>query len=72
MTKQELVRDIKQTFNGAGLITAKQVAQYRGVHPNTAAQFLQGLDSTQEGGGHKKYYFVGDVADRILKGRQLS
>jgi len=65
MDKQELIRDMKQTFGGAGLLTIKQIRQYRKMCPNSATKFLKGLEYTTN--GKAKYYFVGDIAKRILE-----
>jgi len=69
MNKQELMRAMTQANNGAGLLTIKQIAQFRGEHINTTAKFLKGLEYLPS--GKKKLYYVGDVANRILEHRVI-
>ena len=67
MDKQTIVRNMQQSNGGAGFLSVKQIAAYRGEHINTTTKFLEGLEYTTE--GKKKLYFVGDVAERILNHR---
>lgn len=67
MNKQELLRDMKQATKGASFMSVEEFARYKGVHPNTAGKQLKGLEYMQEERGKRKYYFVGDLADMILR-----
>jgi hypothetical protein len=70
MERQELIRAMQQANNGAGLLTIKQIAQFRGEHINTTAKFLKGLEYLPS--GKKKLYYVGDVASRIMEKRNIT
>jgi len=67
MDKQTLIRNMQQSCGGAGFLSVKQIAAYRGEHVNTTTKFLKGMEYVSE--GKKKLYFVGDVAERILEHR---
>ena len=67
MDKQSLIRDMKQTFEGAGLLTPTQIAKWRGMKWEATNKFLDGLEYTTQ--GKKKLYFVGDIAQRMIDGR---
>lgn len=64
MDKQTLIRDMKQSFNGAGLLTPTQIALYVGLKWEATRRFLEGIEYASQ--GKKKLHFVGDVAQRIL------
>ena len=68
MDKQEIIRDIKQKYDGAGTVTMQQVADYLGVHRNTARRYVQQIEPLRV--GTSKRYAVKDVAT-VLTGGSL-
>lgn len=65
MTKAELNADLRRHAGGSGFITRKGVADYFGVvEPRAIDKYLDGLERVSG-----KYYFIIDVAERILKFR---
>lgn len=67
MTKSELINEMKKSFNGAGLITIKQVSQFTGFGKNTTLKLLADVEACRL--NRKYFYAVGDVAEAILKRR---
>lgn len=66
MTKQDLVRDMKKEIGS--LPTISQIAKYMGKSRDQVREHITaGLDYYQD--GRSKHYFVGDVADVILRHR---
>ena len=65
MTKTELTADLRRHCGGSGFITRKGTADYFGVsEPRAIDKYLEGLPRVSD-----KYYFIGDLADNILKFR---
>lgn len=62
MTKAELVSDMKQSL-GSSFVTRKKLSEYLGVSLRTADKYLLPLNKVSG-----QLYFVGDVADSILRG----
>jgi hypothetical protein len=64
MTRQELIKDIKQSVgDGRGFITLSDIAKYIGVKSHHSVdKYVNGLDRI-----NGKYYFIPDVADSILR-----
>lgn len=67
MTKSEIIKDLKSTFSGAGLIGIGQIAQYTSMHRNTVSRMLAGTDYFSL--GKRKLYAVNDVAELIISMR---
>lgn len=67
MDKQALVRDIKSSYGGAGLISQAEVGKYINLKPEATRKFVEGMDFCTL--GKKKLYAVTDVAERILECR---
>ena len=66
MTKQEIIRDIKSTFGPAGFINMRDIAKYTRRHSNDVQRYMAGYPY-QRHGRKGKFFFVGDVAERMLK-----
>lgn len=65
MTKTELARSIEQAV-GSHFINISQMAAYMGTGRDyVRANIVNGLDYIST--GKNKMYFVGDVAERIIK-----
>lgn len=67
MTKQEIMRDIKNDFGT--FVTISDIARYMGSGRDTARELVAGLDYLNR--GRAKQFFAGDVADRIIKQRAM-
>ena len=67
MTKQEIMRDIKQEFGT--FVTITDIARYMNSGRDAARDLVAGLDYLDK--GRSKQFFAGDVADRILKQRTM-
>ena len=61
MNRQETARTLRSMF-GSEFVGVNQVAEYLGVHRNTASQLLRGLPYIN---GRPKRFAVTDVAGRI-------
>lgn len=65
MTKAELTADLRRYCQGSGFITRKQLSGYfRVKEPRVIDKYLEGLERVSD-----KYYFIGDVSERIMKYR---
>ena len=62
MTKQELVRDIERLYGRRSFITRKEFAELMGINPKNIGDRLDGLMKVEG-----KYYFIPDVADRLIQ-----
>ena len=63
MTKKDLIADMKQTVGGGGFITLSGIAAYVGVKSHHSVdKYVNGLERI-----NKKYYFIPDVADQMIK-----
>lgn len=58
-----------QSLYGKGMVNQKQVAQFMGIGPATAARLLDGIDFVRAGKGNAKAYLVDDVAEMIMQQR---
>lgn len=67
MTKYELIRDIKASFDNAGLISYRQIETYTGLSRVTVLEMMRGTEYCTL--GRKKLFYVGDVASILLKAR---
>ena len=68
MTKQELIRDIKQEVGS--FPTISQIAKYMRLGRDTVrSEITAGLDYVEH--GRSKQYFVNDIAERILERRNV-
>lgn len=65
MTKQELTRDIKSTFNGAGLIGVKEISQFTSLESKAVRRMMAGTEYCTL--GKKRLYTIGDVADVLMR-----
>ena len=64
MTKQELVRDLKSTFSGAGLISINDISKYTRLERRAVIRMMTGIDYCSL--GRKKLYAVNDVAAVLI------
>lgn len=64
MTKQELVRDLKSTFSGAGLISINDISRYTTLERKAVIRMMTGIEYCSL--GRKKLYTVNDVADVLI------
>lgn len=62
MDRQGIVRALKEHTGGASVITTAQFARFLGVSHQRAKVKLSGLPAFE-----KKYYFLPDVADLLIK-----
>lgn len=69
MTKQDLIKDMKQFVNGSSFMTQAQVVRYMRRSKNTIKDLLRGIDYHPSGRDHK--YFIPDVAQRIVDTKQV-
>lgn len=63
MTKQELVRDMKQAVGGRSFITQAAIMRYIGRSKAAVRELVAGLEYDNTGRDYK--YFIPDVAERI-------
>jgi hypothetical protein len=63
MDKRDIVRDMKNQFNGAALLNITQIAKYMGRSRNRIQPFLQDLEYLQM--GTEKKYLIVDIAKKI-------
>jgi len=67
MTKQEIIRDIKNS-TGKSFLNISELADYFGVgREKIRSEVVAGLEYYEQGKGKK--YFVNDIADRIMSRR---
>lgn len=63
MTRKDLISDMKQTVGGSGFITISGIAKYIGVRSHHSVdKYVDGLERI-----NGKYYFIPDVADRMVQ-----
>lgn len=67
MTKQDIVRDMKQFVGGGSFITQAGVRKYLCRSKAKVRETLTGLDYESSGRDYK--YFIPDVAQRIIDRR---
>ena len=67
MTKQDLIRDIKNEIGGGGFINTSQLAKYHRCSRDRIPELVNGLDCIRT--GREKKYFIPDVAARLLDSR---
>ena len=66
MDRQELMRDMKRTYDKS-MISTSQIRDFMGISWERADAMMAGADFIPS--GRAKMYFIGDVADRIMKAR---
>jgi hypothetical protein len=67
MNKQEIMRDMKKDYGP--FMTITDIAHYLRQGRDSARTLVSGLEYFNA--GRAKKYFVGDVADRIMKKRAV-
>lgn len=62
ITKQEMVRRLRKSVNGADVMTLTEYQRFMGLSRNTGRSRLKGVPRI-----YGKYYMVEDLADHMLK-----
>ena len=65
MTKQEIKREIQALHPGCIRLCVKDAAKIIGKHPNRIPEYMNGYPS--EKFGKSRFYFIGDIAERLLE-----
>ena len=65
MTKQQLERNIERLYGRRSFITRTEFAELLGISPKNIGNRLDGLERIDG-----KYYFVPDIAQRLMDRRQ--
>lgn len=66
MTKQEVERKLQSASGGKILLNLSEIARLTGRGRDSARTMMAGVD--YHSSGHTKFYFIGDVAEKIIKG----
>ena len=64
MDKQTIIRNMERQFGRRGCITKTEFAEYMGISRHHLGDWLDGLDKI-----NGKYYFIPDVAQRLMDRR---
>ena len=68
MTKKELMEDLRDFTGDSSFITTNQLRKWYGHRHEAVKELVSGLQFLQR--GRAKEYFIGDVADAVMRRRR--
>lgn len=67
MTKQDIVRELRQEAGGSAWISKGRIQRYLGKRHSFVSELVDGLERLHAGKDNSHLYHVKDVADRIME-----
>ena len=67
MTKRDVINDLHTITGGCGFISQNKLRKWYGQSFSALKELLRGVDYVQK--SRKKLYYVGDVAEAVMKRR---